>query len=134
MKKLFIPLIVMVILLTGCNTAKLTDDFDEVEVKNAAAYAISLMNERDYQGISDLVRDDCQESLSADVLSGVCDEVLDKAGDFDSITKQTVVGGQNEDRDEDFAISVSTCKYAEMDISYTFVYDANMEIVGVYMQ
>lgn len=134
MKKLFIPLLVVAILLAGCNRATLTDDFDEAEVKDAAAYAVSLMNERDYQGINDLVRDDCQESLSVDVLRSVCDEVLDDAGAFDSITKQTIVGGQNEDRDEDFAISVSTCKYENMELSYTFVFDKNMEMVGVYMQ
>lgn len=131
-------LILLLFIFSGCtaqSSGKLASSFDESKVKTAAESAISLMNSGDYQKFSDsMVREDLRKSLSADVLKKAADQVMSKAGSFDSFSNATVSGVNDAKAKQDYAVAAVAAKYKNQTVTYTISFDTKMNIVGFYLK
>ena len=136
MKKRFFALFIVfaAFLLVGCAQNKLSESFDEDEVKLAAQDVIARMNEKDYAGVVAMVREDLQEALSVEVLTDAADLVLVDTGEFESYTNEFITGQKDKTTGEDYAIAIMATKYANKKVVYTISFDVDMKIVGFYLK
>lgn len=133
-----LSIILVLFIFSGCATQrseKLANSFDENKVKTAAESAISLMNSGDYQKLSDtMVREDLKKSLSADVLKNTVNQVMSKAGAFDSFSNEIVSGIKDTKAKQDYAVATVAAKYKNRIVTYTISFDTKMNIVGFYLK
>lgn len=125
--------------LAGCSASTqkseaLSSKFNEATVKSTAESVVSLVNSGDYQKVSDMVSDSLKTALSADVLKNAVSPVLAKAGDFDSISSDTVSGIVDTKTQKEFAVSVVMAKYKNQTVQYTISFDTDMKIEGFYIK
>nr|WP_319488562.1 DUF3887 domain-containing protein [uncultured Caproiciproducens sp.] len=130
--------ILVLFIFSGCaaqGSEKLASSFDESKVKTAAERAINLINSGDYQKISDsMVREDLRKSISADVLKKAADQVMSKAGSFDSFSNEIVAGINDAKAKQDYAVATVAAKYKSQTVTYTISFDTKMNIVGFYLK
>ncbi len=122
--------------LTGCSAStQLSSKFNEGTVKSTAESVVNLVNSGDYQKVSDtMVSDTLKADLSADVLNNAVSPVLAKAGEFDSISSDTVTGAVDSKTKKEFAVSVVIAKYKNQAVQYTISFDTDMKIEGFYIK
>ena len=88
MKK-FTPFILvgMLLFLTGCQ-GKLSDKFDEEEVKNVAKDIVTQVNEGNVESVyNDIFSSVMKNAIALDTLQENLSYTLDKVGEFDSFEK-----------------------------------------------
>ena len=136
MKKLLSILLAASILLmfAGCGANKLSDQFNEQDVTAAAEQVVTLLNEGNYQGVTDITRSDLQDELSADVLENALSGILESAGSFQSFSKTTVVGSEDNTTGEDYGLAIVVAEYENGKLTYTITVDQNLQIVGLYVK
>lgn len=136
MKKVRIILLTMLVMgvLTACGAGKLSENYVEDDVITKAEQVVELFNDKDYQAVTDMVREDLQEQLSADVLKSALDEKLTAAGEFMEYSQSATAGQQDKSTGEDYAIVVLICKYQNSNLTFTISMDEDMNLVGIYMK
>lgn len=136
MKKVKMILLVMLVMsvLTACGAGKLSENYVEDDVIAKAQQVVELFNEKDYQAVTDMVREDLKEQLSADVLKNALDEKLTSAGEFVEYSQSAAAGQQDKSTGEDYAIAVLICKYENSNLTFTISMDEDMNLVGIYMK
>ena len=84
----------MLLLLTGCQ-GKLSDKFDEEEVKNAAKDIVTQVNEGNVESVyNDIFSPVMKNAIALDTLQENLSYTLDKVGAFDSFEKIEVAGNR----------------------------------------
>jgi hypothetical protein len=138
MKKIVIysfGIILIAGLLASCSGNKLAESFDEETVISAAEEMVALMNEADYETITnEKVREDLREALSVKVLENAAGIILNNTGNFDSFQKKTVVGQKDKSTGEDYAVAILVTKYEKKRVIYTISFNTDMQVIGFYMK
>ncbi len=131
-----LSLLVLAFTLTGCSAShQLSSEFNEATVKSTSESVVNLANSGDYQKISDtMVSDTLKTALSADVLKNAVSPVLDKAGEFDSISSDTVAGAVDSKTKKEYAVSIVIAKYKNQTVQYTISFGTDMKIEGFYIK
>ena len=119
-------------ILGGCNSTKLSDSFDEDTVTTAAKQVIDYMNSGDFDRVNAMLREDCKELLTNEVLSDAVDKTYSKAGSFVEYKDSNIIG--KKDKDTDYAIALVQAKYENQSVMFTISFDTNMEVIGIYMK
>lgn len=132
--RIILSMVLMVGVLTSCGAGKLSENYNEDEVITKAQQVVELFNEKDYEAVTDMVREDLQEQLSADVLENALDEKLTAAGEFVEYSQSVTAGQQDKSTGEDYAITVLICKYENSNLTFTISMDEDMNLVGIYMK
>ena len=118
----------------GCGN-KLSDKFDEEEVKEAAETMINLSPDMD--AAMKLAEQTEKSPLGKQILGQLqenLDYVFDKLGEFESYEKISVVGGQDKDTETPYAVVVLLAKYEEGKAQYTVTFDTGMKCIGFYVK
>lgn len=135
-----LSVIVLTFALAGCSSSglkyeKLSSKFDEKNVKSAAENVVTLVNSGDYQKISGtMLGDDMKKGLSADAMKKSVSPVLTKAGNFDSISSDSVTGSVDTKTKQEFATAVVVAKYKNQSVQYTISFGTDMKIEGFYIK
>ena len=133
MKKMVVLLGVLVLVLTGCGSTKLSDAFDEETVKESAK-----------EVIDDLVNDECdkvvekmsaamQEAVTAEDLAANMEAMNALTGAFKEYKSSAVVG-QQDAQGTDMAVAVIVAAFEKRNVTYTISYNTDMEIIGLWMK
>jgi pimeloyl-CoA synthetase len=114
---LVLSLIICFGVLAGCGQ-KLSSDFDEAEVKSAAENVITLVNEKDSEGLREMSTVQMKEGLTDDLLNKVY-EAIGEGGAFKNVENMGVAGMTNKENNEELAVVVAKAKYENKSFTYT---------------
>lgn len=130
MKKINVLLTSMLVLLivVGCNKAKLSDAYNEEEVIASAISIIDMLNIKDYEGIEGKSSDIFKSQLSVEKIKEAWEPVIESAGDFIEIKKETVVGNG------DYATSAVMASYENTNIVFTISFNESLELEGLFFK
>ena len=136
MLKMLVCMFVLVSLLSGCaGSQKISDRFDEDEVKKTAEEVIETLNSGD---IDTLV----EERWSA-VMKSALDEdgikeqilpIIEELGEFEEFDKEAVTGGKDADTEQEFAVAVIKAKYEKRKAQFTISFDEDMKVAGFFIK
>lgn len=135
MGKTAMVLAAAVLLLTGCQSGrKLSDKFDEAQVKAQAETLLGYLNEEKFEefaGVSMI--QDVKGSLTAENMSAIMEQVAAERGAFVEYKGISVIG-QQDAQGQDNAVVVAVAKYENQTITYTVSYNENMEMNGFHLK
>lgn len=128
---LILCLIASLTLLTACGGSKLSDDFDEGEVKQAVEDLISYINDKDSQAILQISTVAVKDALTEEVLQQVF-EAIGEGGDFEEVEEISVGGQKDKQSEEEFAVAVAKAKYENKKFIYTITFTKQMKLAGLF--
>ena len=129
-----LTLTLVLVLFAGCSTAKLSEKFDENNVKTTAENAINLLNQGEYEKFcTELPREDLKTALTVDVMKNAIAQVMPNAGAFVEFSSESIVSQKDKDGNE-IAIAVIVAKYDNQKVTYTISFDENMKLIGFYLK
>ena len=126
--------VIVMIGLAGCGIPQLSDSFDEKQVKTTAETVIETVNSGDYDAVVDMVREEYQDQITADVLEDAYAEKMDELGEFDSFKTEAVTGASDKNFDGELAMAVVVCTYENGSATFTLFFDTDYAITGIYMK
>ena len=132
-RNLILLLLVLTTLLFSCGTPSLPEGFDSTEVENRAKQIIEVINTKDYDQIHSLIREDLQPVITPKQLEEGWAPMLDSAGDFVEID-EIVLSSERGEKDVVYAIAILKCIYENENHIFTFYFDEDMELAGLYMK
>jgi len=104
MKKILsilLTLSLVLVLFAGCSSPKLSEKFDENNVKTTSENAIKLLNEGEYEKFcTDLPREDLKAAFTVDVIKNAVAQIMPNAGSFVEFTSESIVGQKDKDGNE----------------------------------
>lgn len=118
-------------LLTACGNSKLSDDFDEDEVKDSAEDIVLYINNQDSESILEICTVEMKKALTDDTLEEIY-EAIDEGGKFMEIEDMSVGGQKDKNSEEEFAVTVAKAKYEHKNFIYTISFTKQMKLAGLY--
>lgn len=113
------------IILSGCASSKLSDDFAEDDVKKATEEVISYINNEDSEAILEMSNAEMKDALTDEVLQEVYSSI-NESGKFEKIEDISISGK------EEIAVAVAKTKYENNKIIYTVSFNKEMKIAGLF--
>jgi len=122
------------LLLSGCGGSKipLAEVFQQEELEQQTAQIVEWLNAEEYEQVYETFREDMKEVLPPEELKSACDETYGNGGAFVQITGTEVNGQKIEG--QDYAVVMVKAQYEKQTVTFQVGYDANMEVVGLYMK
>ncbi len=135
MKKLTIIIIALlaVLALCGCSATPIAQGFSEDALLEKGKTFIELINTRDYEAVCNELREDYREKVKPDEIKAAWDERLKKLGALKEYSNWATAGVNDEDG-SDLALIAIKCKYEGGDATFTFYYDLEYQLTGLYMK
>ena len=140
MKKKMSKMMVCVCVLTGllfgfAGSQRLSDNFDEAEVKAAAESVIEILN----SGEVELLVDEQWNAVmkgAADVemLKSEIVPIVEELGEFEGFDKEAVTGSKDPDTEQEFAVAVIKAKYEKRKAQFTISFDEDMKVAGFFIK
>lgn len=128
---LMLCLILSFTLLIGCTNPKLSEDFDEEEVKRAAEEVISYINNKDSESILEISTVAVKNALTEEVFQEIY-EAIGEGGEFEEIQDISVGGQKDKQSEEEFAIVIAKAKYEHKNFIYTITFTKQMKLAGLF--
>ena len=122
--------------LTACaGSRKLSDKFDEAEVKAAAEEVIEILNEGDVDTLVDEKWNTVMKSMvGKDVLTGEILPIVEGLGAFEAFDKEAVTGNTDQDTDQEYAVAVIKVQYEKRKAQFTISFDEDMKVGGFFIK
>ncbi|MFY9174372.1 MAG: DUF3887 domain-containing protein [Peptococcia bacterium] len=120
-----------VALLTSCGSQKLSEDFNEDEVRSAAENVIALINNQDSEGLKEICTVQMKQALTDDVLEQIF-EAIAEGGEFQEVTEMSLGGTKDKASEEEFAVVIAKAKYEIKTFTYTISFTKQMKLAGLY--
>jgi len=127
-------LLLMSFTLFGCTGKPLPEGFDADEVTARAEEIVSLANNGEYDEIIAALRSDLQDAITADQLETGWDPIYEKVGAFSEIKQVTLTATEDSSTGEEYAVALVTCAHEDGNVLYTLSFDADLELVGLYLK
>ncbi len=120
----------------GCaGEQKLSDQFDEAEVKSQAEEVIRLLNDGE---VNTLVDDEwntmLKSALDKDAVRTQVLPIIEELGAFESFDKEAVTGGKDPDTEQEYAVAVVKAQYEKRKAQFTISFDEDMKVGGFYIK
>lgn len=131
---ILLVLLTLAAVLTGCASNKLSDDYDEDEVKAKAEEVVNLVNARDYEAVIELIPEELRAELTVEGLKTAWDERLTECGEFSKFSKEVILGQTMKDTGEELAVAVIVADYENDKAQFTLSFNKDMALVGCYMK
>jgi len=119
------------LILNGCGVQKLSEDFDEEQVRKSAENVIDIINRQDTEALRELCTVQMREALTDDVLKKVY-EAIGEGGAYEKIEDMSVAGMTNKQSEEEFAVVVAKAKYEIKKFTFTITFTKQMKLAGLY--
>lgn len=133
----FILSIVMAaVILAGCaGSQKLSDKFDEEEVKAAAREVIEILNDKDVDTLMDEKWNSTMKSMvGKEMMTEQVLPIIEELGAFEEFDKEAVTGSRDKDTEQEFAVAVVKVKYEKRKAQFTISFDEDMKVGGFYIK
>lgn len=124
----------MALFLFGCGAQPLPEGFDEEKVTARAEEIVGYASDGDYDAIIACLRSDLADSVTADQLKESWAPTYEKIGAFQSIDKTGLYGTADKTTGEEYAVAVVVCTYENGSAIYTLSFDADLNLVGLYLK
>ncbi len=129
-------MLLLAFLLSGCaQTHKLSEKFDEAEVKVAAEEVIEALNNGE---VDTLVEEDwnatMKSALDAESVKTQILPIIEELGEFEGFDQEAVTGGKDPDTEQEFAVAVVKAKYEKRKAQFTISFDEDMKVGGFYIK
>ena len=136
----FAGVVLMAVLLAGVLTAcagnqKLSDKFDEAEVKAEAEEVIEILNDGDVDTLVDEKWNAVMKSMvGRDVLTDEILPIMEELGPFEEFDKEAVTGNTDKDTEQEFAVAVIRVQYEKRKAQFTISFDEDMKVGGFFIK
>ena len=122
--------------LTACaGSRKLSDKFDEAEVKAAAEEVIEILNEGDVDTLVDEKWNTVMKSMvGKELLKDEVLPIIEELGAFEEFDREAVTGSRDRDTEQDFAVAVVKVKYEKRKAQFTISFDEDMKVGGFFVK
>lgn len=137
MKKIKGLLVVLLsmLLLVGCGSTKLAEGYEEQTIIDTAHSIIQEVHVDELDAVlNKYMREDYLEAYPMDNMVQQVLELRTGIGNFIAFTKDSVIGQESPEGDEDFAVILVTATYDKGEINYTLTFDKEMKLVSFYAQ
>ena len=134
---IFITGIIMAaVMLAGCaGSQKLSDKFDEAEVKEAAREVIEILNDKDVDTLVDEKWNSMMKSMAGkEMMTDQVLPIVEDLGAFEEFDKEAVTGSKDKDTEQEFAVAVVKVKYEKRKAQFTISFDEDMKVGGFYIK
>lgn len=130
MKKMKLLLIMVLgcVMLVGCSSSKLSESFDEQELKTTTEEVIQMLYNGEYDKIEAMSNEVLIDAKVTEKLSEVWEPLAKDLGKFESYEKEAVVG-----KDNDATVIVIT-KFENGKVQFTISYNEDMELIGFFIK
>lgn len=126
-----ILIIITIFSLAACAANKLPEGFSEEEVLSKAKSVVTLLNEKNFEGVTELYSD-VMNSDAAE-LEKALSKQLEGLGDFKDFSSNAV-GASSAPEIGDFAVVILVCAYDNGKATYTISIDKDNRICGLFMK
>ena len=120
--------------LLGCAGKALPEGFDADKVTARAEEIVGYANASDYDTIIICLREDLQSAVTADQLKEGWAPTYEAVGAFDSIKSVQLLGTPDPTTKEEYAVALVTCTHEKGSVLYTLSFDADLNLVGLYLK
>lgn len=123
-------------ILAGCGgNQKLSDKFDEGEVKEAAREVIEILNDGDVDTLVDEKWNTVMKSMvGKELLKDEVLPIIEELGAFEEFDREAVTGNRDRDTEQDFAVAVVKVKYEKRKAQFTISFDEDMKVGGFFVK
>lgn len=130
MKKIrvFLMMVLGCVMLVGCSSNKLSDDFNEEELKSTTQGVIQMLCNEEYDKIKEMSGQELIDAGVSDKLKEVWQPMANELGKFESYDKEAVVGNGDE------ATVVVMTKFENGSAKFTISYNKDMKLTGFYIK
>ena len=134
MKKKRIRTIAGMLLLTGlffgcAGSQRLSDHFDEAEVKAAAEEVIQTLNSKEVEAlVEEQWNTVMKNAADADMLKEQIVPIVEELGEFEGF------GAKDPDTEQEFAVAVIKVKYEKRKAQFTISFDEDMKVAGFFIK
>ncbi len=127
-------MLLTVVWLAGCGnqTMPLAEVFRQEQLEQQTIQIVDWLNAGEYEQVYETFREDMKQALPVEELRSACDETYGDAGSFTQIDSTTVSGQEIEE--EDYAVVMVKVQYEKQIVTFQVGYDADMQVVGLYMK
>lgn len=125
--------VLLAALLSASCGGGLPEGFEEDAVVARAEEIVGYFNALDFAAAEETVRADLREALSAGKLEEALAQHIRDMGAFRSIGGSSVSGGREADTGADFVTVVLVANYENGKARWTVSLDADMALIGIYM-
>lgn len=108
----------------------LPQGMEEEAVLSAGREIVSLLNQGSYEEVSNRLRQDAGQGVSAEEIGNYMDAVLRKAGEYQRETG-AMATGQTLDSGEAYATAVFSCRHQTKTAVYRIAFDQEMTLMGL---
>ena len=128
MKKL-LPLLLCLLLLTGCEGNPLPAGMEESKVLDAGRQVVVALSRGEYETVAEQFREDIRETLDADRLQTLVETAAKDAGAYKELTDSMVTGRSSDG--PDYAVAVFWAKYEKENLLFEVAFDTDMALIGL---
>ena len=127
---------IFILFAAGCvdQSEALSPAYDKAQVEQCGRQIASLINDREYESVVNMLSPSLRDQLTAEELEPEWGAAMDDSGAFREINNVSVVGQKDAITGADCALVVLTCKFEKMSRVYSFLFNTNMELVGIYLE
>lgn len=124
------------VMLAGCaGSQKLSDKFNEEEVKEAAREVIEILNDQDVDTLVDEKWNSTMKSMAGkEMVTEQILPIIEELGAFEEFDKEAVTGSKDKDTEQEFAVAVVKVKYEKRKAQFTISFDEDMKVGGFYIK
>lgn len=126
--RLFLVMTLSCLTLVGCSTNKLSEAFNEEDLKTTTQNVIQMLCNGEYDKIEEMSGQELIDAGVTDKLEEVWEPIEKDLGEFDSYEKEAVVGKDNQ------AKVVILTKFKNGKAQFTISYDEDMKLIGFYIK
>lgn len=122
----------LLLALAGCGGTKLPDGFDETTVKETATKFLDYLTAGEYDSGMDMMSAVMASALPKEDLTAIMEDLDRQAGAFKEYKSIAVVGQSAQG--VEYATAVVVAAYEKRNVTYTVVFNIDMEIDGFYLK
>ena len=130
MKKIFkiLSMMVCIFMMVGCSAGKLSDKYNEEDLKVEAEKVIKNLNDKNYDTILEGSSDELKNALPDNKLKETWEGFSENIGDYDSISKMTFAEKNG------YGVAIVSAKYTNKKVTFTLSFNSEMKLSGIYMK
>ncbi len=132
-KLIFLAVPLLLLLLAGCSVPPLPENYDATTVEQKATEALQYLVARDYASVSAMVRADLQEALSPETLENAWSGKADALGEYKSCSLKQLFGTEGSADGKTYGGAIMTAVFDSKSVIFTFTFDADYQLVGLYI-
>jgi len=120
--------------LSGCSAKPLPEGFSADDVGTRAEEIVGYASAGDFESVVAQLRSDLSGAVTADQLAEGWRPTYERVGAFESVKRVAFSGTADASTGEEYAVAQLLCSHEKGDVLYTLSFDAELNLVGLYLK